>query len=779
MFGVVVLALIVGTQAADVSPIGKVIQMISDLEAKVIGEGEKSQKLYSEFAEFCEDRSRDLGFSIKTNKGEIADLKATIEEETASISANTAKIEELAASIATDEADLKAATDIREKEHADFSAEEKELVEVIDTLERAAAILSREMQKGGASMLQLRNAHNVADALKVMVDASALDTADAARLTALVQSSQNSEDADAGAPDAAVYESQSGGIVEVVQGLQDKAEAQLDDARKKEAAALHNYQMLKQSLDDSIKFANKDKADATKAKDSSSEKKSVAEGDLDVTTKALQADVAERADLHRDCMTKAEDFEAETKSRGEELKALATAKKVIQDATGGAEKLSYGLTQVSFLQRSRAASGVELAGFEAVRLVRDLARKENSRSLAQLASRMVSAMHSGGDDIFAKVKGLISDMLAKLEDEASADATEKAYCDKELSETTAKKEDKDTEIEKLSTKIDQMSAKSAQLKEEVAALEKSLADLAKATQEMNKLRNEEHELYVTNNAEMEQGLNGVKLALKVLRDYYQSGDKAHSSADGAGAGIIGLLEVCESDFSKDLAEINTAEQTAQAAYDRETKENEVEKATSEQDVKYKTKESVSLDKAVAEAESDRSGVQEELDAVMEYLAKIKERCVAKAESYEERKARREAELSGLKEALDILENQAAFIQTKSTKALLKRKSKLDINQKVYVENAPVLGDGAGDGALNVCKEFTDAHVANTAAPTFKVCGTGIKATVFLRGRCEGYYEHSVTIGKCQKGDPPSTCDVYSPANKAAFGHYQSYKIEQC
>merc|ERR1719215_2321073 len=265
------------------------------------------------------------------------------------------------------------------------------------------------------------------------------------------------------------------------------------------------------------------------------------------------------------------------------------------------------------------------------------------------------------------------------------------------------------------------------------------------------------------------------LALKVLRDYY-AGDKAHSSADGAGSGIIGLLEVCESDFSKDLAEINTAEQTAQAAYDRETKDNEVEKATKEQDVKYKTKESVSLDKAVAEAKSDRSGVQEELDAVLEYLAKINERCVAKAETYEERTAAREAELAGLKNALEILENQAAFIQTRRT---LRRKSKLDINQKVYVENAPVLGDGAGDGALNVCKEFTDAHVANTAAPSVKVCGTGIKATVFLRGRCVGYYEHSVQVGKCNKGDAASTCDVYSPADKAAFGHYQSYKIEQC
>ena len=41
-------------------------------------------------------------------------------------------------------------------------------------------------------------------------------------------------------------------------------------------------------------------------------------------------------------MAKAEDFEAETKSCGEELKALAEAKRVIKGATSGAEETAYG-----------------------------------------------------------------------------------------------------------------------------------------------------------------------------------------------------------------------------------------------------------------------------------------------------------------------------------------------------------------------------------------------------------------------------------------------------
>jgi len=121
-------------------------------------------------------------------------------------------------------------------------------------------------------------------------------------------------------------------------------------------------------------------------------------------------------------MTAAEEFELSTKSRGEELKALATAKKVIKESTGGAAEQTYGLNQVSLLQLSSSA---DLAKFEAVRFVRDLARKSNSASLAQLASRMSSAMKLGaaaGEDPFSKVKSLITDMIATLEDEAEADA---------------------------------------------------------------------------------------------------------------------------------------------------------------------------------------------------------------------------------------------------------------------------------------------------------------------------------------------------------------------
>merc|ERR1740123_1693249 len=474
--GVLMCASWLGTpgMAMDVSPIAKVIQMISDLQAKILAEGAESQKVYEEFAEFCEHRSKDLQYEIKTGKDEKAELEATIAKEAAKAGALDEKIDELAGSIATDEGDMKKATEIRDKEFADFSAEEKELMEVIDMIKRAIGILEREMAKSGAAMVQLKNSNSVVQALNVLVHASALSAQDGTKLTALIQNSkQAEEDEEAGAPEAATYEGHSSGIIETLENLLEEAEGQLSEARKKETSSKNNYEMLKQSLEDDIANANKDLDEAKKSLAASGEAKATAQGDLTVTSKALAADISTLDDLHKDCLTKAQDFEAETKSRTEELKALAEAKKILKETTAGAEAQTYGLNQESFLQITSKAG---LAQFEAVRIVRDLARKENSRALAQLASRLEMTVRTGsaqGADPFAKVKGLISDMIASLEEAADADATEKAFCDKELAETRAKKADKTAEIQKLTTKIDQMSSRSAKLKEEVAALQKA------------------------------------------------------------------------------------------------------------------------------------------------------------------------------------------------------------------------------------------------------------------------------------------------------------------
>merc|ERR1719515_474260 len=209
-------------------------------------------------------------------------------------------------------------------------------------------------------------------------------------------------------------------------------------------------------------------------------------------------------------------------------------------------------------------------------------------------------------------------MIDKLVADAAAEASHKAFCDKEMSESKAKIEDHTSTIDKFTTRKDKATAATEKLTEELATLADELATMAK-----------------------------------------QPAASVHSKATGEATGIIGMLEVAQSDFSKMLADATVEEEAAIKEYEKITQENQVTKAIKEADVKYKTSEKASLAKQVSEFTSDIEGEQTELDAVLDYYEKLNPGCIAKPMTYEERKARREAEIAGLKEALGILEGETA------------------------------------------------------------------------------------------------------------------------
>jgi len=684
--------------AEETNPLAKVLDMMTEFQGKLVKEGEAEAKAYKKLFEWCDESSANINNEIKTSSAKKDKLEAKIGETTSDIEVGTSKVAELSGAIASAEADLKQATAIRKQEASDFSASEEELMATVSTLERATGILEKEMAKGSAALAQVdtSNMHSLIQSLNVVVDAAAFSSVDRQKLLALVQSHQQEQqeeaeedDSELRAPSASNYDSKSGGIVELLEDLKEKAESELADARKAEASAKQNFALLKQSLKDKIAADSKDMAEEKSGVASATEEKSAADGDLSVTQKDLKSSMASLKTAEKDCMRAAADHEATVAARDEELKVIAAAKKILQESTGGAVKQSYSLLQVSSSSKSKTLERIRSANSEIVAMVKKLANEHHSAALSQLASRISAAVRYGGsagEDPFAKVKSLVSSMIAKLEKEAEAEASEKAYCDDEMAKTKAKKGELEDGIASLTSKIDKAAARSAELKEEVAELQSELATLMKSQEELDKVRSESHSLYMTAKVDLTQGLDGVRKALGVLRDYYggaaaaasmlqddsKFGDfmqqpeapETHEKNSGAGSGIIGMLEVCESDFATSLAKTETQEADEAASYDEVTQENKVTKAAKGQDVKFKTAEAAGLDKSIAELSSDRDSTNSELSAVTEYFAKLQERCVAKPEPYEERKARREAEISGLKEALSTLENEASLLQSR-------------------------------------------------------------------------------------------------------------------
>jgi len=659
------LILLVPCLAVSVSPIEKTLQLLSDLQAKIIKDGESENKLYEEFTSFCNDESKETQFEIKTGSGEGERAAATVAQENAKGDAAASKIEDLSTDIATNSKDLASATKIRESERADFNKLDADLAETVDMITRAVGIIEREMK--GSSFVQSDSMSKVADALNAVVNAGAINSHDKAKVQALLQSQDMDTDlelAPAGAPAPDAYQSQSGGILDTLEDMLEKSQAQRADAQKSEMNADFDFKMLKQKLEDAVAVGDKVMGETKKAKAAAEEAKAVAQGELDTANEGVKGDKKHLADLQQECMTKATAYEESQHERANELQALATAKQVLEEKTGGASDRTY-----SFIQLSSRVSAKGDVQDRVVALVQGLAKSNASPSLAQLADRMQSAALMGADP-FAKIKGMIAEMIEQLVAEAQKEASHKAFCDKEMSETKAKRDDKQDEVDDLNTKIDKGTAKIAKLKEEVATLESELAAIAKAQAEATKVRSDEKEAWASAKADFESGLEGVGMALQVLRDYYAEKDESflqstHDKSTGAASGIIGMLEVIESDFSKMLATGSAGEEQAQKQYEENTQDNEIATAEKTTAVKYKLKDSKETKATLAGNNEDLQTSQSELDAILDYWEKLQPMCVAKPEPYAERKRRREAEIAGLKQALQILEEEdgsVAFLQ---------------------------------------------------------------------------------------------------------------------
>merc|ERR1719388_401247 len=184
------------------------------------------------------------------------------------------------------------------------------------------------------------------------------------------------------AEDGAQAGGEGGTIVEVMEDMLEKSESQQADGQKAEMEAAHAYSLLKLSLEDMMKAAEKELAASKKQKAIASETKSTAEGDVERSKKEIAADTTKLKDLQRECMTKAEEFQSAQTERSNELEALATAKKILKEKTGGAAKRAYDLLDESpgFVQLSTRHSRRD----EVVGLLQELSRSVQERGLSEL-----------------------------------------------------------------------------------------------------------------------------------------------------------------------------------------------------------------------------------------------------------------------------------------------------------------------------------------------------------------------------------------------------------
>ncbi|CAK9019422.1 Uncharacterized protein SCF082_LOCUS14501 [Durusdinium trenchii] len=664
------LLLVAPVLGSYVTPVQKVIDMMEKMKEKGTKQMEDEQLQFAEFRQFCE-------LTLDEKERSISDATDKIETLQAQIAAAGADAERLEAEAAQHQADAETATkeqanttEVREKERSDFQTTLQDYTESIDAIGRAMKSLKEDKDKK-VSLLELTTAKS----LKRM-PSDAVDQIDAYLRTAQTTGSDEKEESlimqgAEQAPKPKTYEFQSDGVISMLESLQDKFVDERTALESEEQAKKHAYALLVQRLETQATQSKKEQQEKTQFKTKKLQSKASDSADLEETRAAKASDVKYATDLKATCEKKEAAYQQRQETRKEELEAIAKAQEIISSGTvaGNADKHLPGL-----LQRSKLTALAFLRAEHAAHRGQDQVARFLQRKADQLKSRMLSALAVRvSADPLSKVKTMIEQLMEKLTQQAKEENTKSAWCETELASNKQTRETKTDAVDSLQAEIDQLKASIAKLGDETTTLSKELTELDEAMTKATALRQKETEKNSLTIADAKEAQEAVAQALQVLKDFYAKasgatallqrssapdvfGDEPYTGMGSEGGGVVGMMEVVESDFARLEAETTSAEEASKKEYDEFMEDSKIDKASKETALKQKRGKTSTQNQELSTASGDLENTQKELSAAKEYFEKLKPDCIDIGPSYAERKAQREQEMQDLREALEMLGN---------------------------------------------------------------------------------------------------------------------------
>jgi hypothetical protein len=644
---------------AGVTPVQKVLQMMEEMKRKASAEKEEEIKIFETYEDWCKDTSTDKKHEIITSTDAIGRAEAAIEKHTAAEQKLTDEIAAVNADIAQWQGDHQAATEVREAEKADYDKTHTDYSESLDALDRAIVALKKSQTATPQAMMLLQDI-----SLTRRVPASVKPL-----IAELMQ--EEDDEAQPTNPPVAAYEPQSGGIVEMLEKLNEEFGEERSKLEKEEMETKHAYDLLALSLSDQIKVGKKEEAKKSAALGEHKAANGEAKGAL-ATHKADKAeDEKYLSDLTAQCQMKSESFAARQKMRQEELEALDKAIEIIASkVSGNAGKHLPGLVQkkvsLSLLRATSAGKQDRAAELLAARGV-----KLGSRRLSLLAVKVRNSA-------FDKVIQMIKDLITKLQEEAAAEGEHKAWCDGELKENKLTREAKTEEVNTLTSHLEKLKATLVKLADNIAANEKSMAELDAAMAEATETRQKEKAKNEETIRDAKEAMEAVAQAQAVLKEFYAkaAGDtellqqtpaddappsfenEPYTGNQGASKGVLGMLEVIHSDFARLDADTSSDEAEAAKEFSEFMDDSAKDKEQKRLDNLDMSRETTAKEREQAATSKDLSQAQAELDSALAYHEKLKPDCIAEGLSFEERAQMRQEEIDSLNEVYTILSGES-------------------------------------------------------------------------------------------------------------------------
>jgi len=649
------LLLLAGASGYQVAtPVDKVISLLTKLSAQVQSEGVAEAASYDKYACFCKDQADDKVYVIAKSDKRIKELDADITALTGEITSLDDDVKKAKEDVKGEEKTQKDNQEARNKGQATYDEKRKSLAEAVEAVESALETMRNsrdDVQNEVASLLQKLPQ---GPQLALIADATAGKRY--------------------GKPgDAAAYQYASKDVIATLTSLTATFKKELQDLDKAEMNAVSDFEMAAGARSNTITALNKEINEKETLSASKGEEKSDKDEQKNEETKARNADQAFLDDLTLKCEEKAKAWDKRSTTRAAELTALQQGVELLK---GMGDLYSTNSKLVGFIQLRSVHSQSAVMQ----RLTGHLSKEAHSLSSAPLAM-LALQLKTLGPDHFVKVRGLIKDLISKLEADAKAEATAKSVCDKNMKAAVEKRDKNAAAVETAGAQIDSTKATINNLKKEIGDLAEEIAGLNKDMLEATELRENEkaqNELTVAN---AEKGKAAVDQAITILKKFYEgaflqadpkkdrsgkavddmapetfASDDEYKGKTESSKGIIGMLEVIVADFERTAKTTEDGEKDSSKDYD-------TLKADTDKALKDKAKLKETKETEVKTKESELTGFKDDLrdatkmnEEALEELEKLTASCVDTGETYAERAAHRKEEIEALKQAMQILED---------------------------------------------------------------------------------------------------------------------------
>lgn len=680
-----------GGAAQRATPTEKVVDLLKGMQESIANESKAEASTYEAFACFCKDKTKDLSGSLRTGQNDVDLLSSEIASKTAHGTGSQEELLETKRQLEWHTSELEATKLRCEREFQEYEAADADLVKAVSSLD--GAMRSMEASKGAgllASRVQVQK--------KIVDDpaiAEAMRIVDAGPKWQEVRSFlQRRVD-----PSSPEYGYHSQGILGTLQELRAEFAANLDEYEKEWAKEKVVCDEEKAAYQREIGIAKQDIFQLEGKIGALSTRSAQAKQELVETSSMMKDDKLYLDDLTVMCERRAQEWDQRSSTRKDELEAISKAVGILENkvkATSEAavkraflQMPSHGLLQlqavarsVSFLQRTAKKAGIEPSQRATKAL--ELLRKEGGRLHSGVIGSLVSRLAA---DPFVQVKGLIQELLERLLDESTAEATKQGFCNTEMAKAEQSRDTRLSDVLQLSAELGTIEAKRASLDVEMSSLSEALGGLSAAANESATLRTSEQAANVEGLRQAREGLAALNEAIAILTVFYTGAAKdaslvqarAAASASGSASsspvsadagfegtyggkqaeskGVFGLLEVIKSDFERTIARTDAEEKQAAAEFvklDQGTKTDQGGKSTklelNAEDLSTATN---TLDAKMQEMKSYMNLV----DAALKELEELKPTCVDNVETYEDRVAQREAEVKALQKALCLLDEE--------------------------------------------------------------------------------------------------------------------------